>query len=57
MYRNIPCVVIGRNQNPWKETTPRYLREIALPLVRRRSGGGTVYHVCLGRKGWKADEG
>ncbi|BEJ16084.1 hypothetical protein CspHIS471_0506890 [Cutaneotrichosporon sp. HIS471] len=44
VYRNIPCVVIGRNQNPWKETTPRYLREIDLPLVRRRSGGGTVYH-------------
>ncbi|KAL7422195.1 hypothetical protein Q5752_002841 [Cryptotrichosporon argae] len=44
IYRNAPCVVIGRNQNPWKETTPRFLRERGVPLVRRRSGGGTVYH-------------
>nr|KIR50581.1 lipoate-protein ligase A [Cryptococcus bacillisporus CA1280] len=44
LYRNFPCVVIGRNQNPWKETTPKKLREESIPLVRRRSGGGTVYH-------------
>ncbi|KAK4687730.1 hypothetical protein P7C73_g2386, partial [Tremellales sp. Uapishka_1] len=44
IYRNYPCVVIGRNQNPWKETTPRALRSSSIPLVRRRSGGGTVYH-------------
>ncbi|EIW69568.1 hypothetical protein TREMEDRAFT_30736, partial [Tremella mesenterica DSM 1558] len=44
LYRNVPCVVIGRNQNPWKETTPRKLKEWGIPLIRRRSGGGTVYH-------------
>ncbi|KAL1411272.1 hypothetical protein Q8F55_002223 [Vanrija albida] len=44
IYRNEQCVVIGRNQNPWKETTPRQLLADGIPLVRRRSGGGTVYH-------------
>ncbi|KAJ7755839.1 hypothetical protein B0H16DRAFT_706444 [Mycena metata] len=44
LYRNSPCVVIGRNQNPWKEVNMRALRERNVPLVRRRSGGGTVYH-------------
>ncbi|ORX39768.1 hypothetical protein BD324DRAFT_614915 [Kockovaella imperatae] len=44
VYRNKPCVVIGRNQNPWKESTPQWLREQDIPLIRRRSGGGTVFH-------------
>ncbi|KAJ7771021.1 hypothetical protein DFH07DRAFT_804529 [Mycena maculata] len=44
LYRNSPCVVIGRNQNPWKEVNMGALRERGVPFVRRRSGGGTVYH-------------
>ncbi|KAJ7129146.1 Lipoyltransferase and lipoate-protein ligase [Mycena epipterygia] len=44
LYRNSPCVVIGRNQNPWKEVNMRALRSQGIPWVRRRSGGGTVYH-------------
>ncbi|KAJ6515341.1 Lipoyltransferase and lipoate-protein ligase [Mycena sanguinolenta] len=44
MYRNTPCVVIGRNQNPWKEANMQALHTRDVPLVRRRSGGGTVYH-------------
>ncbi|KAI5451873.1 hypothetical protein NCC49_001175 [Naganishia albida] len=43
-YRNAPCVVIGRNQNPWKETTPALLHHDGIPLIRRRSGGGAVFH-------------
>ncbi|KAL9109397.1 MAG: hypothetical protein Q9227_005904 [Pyrenula ochraceoflavens] len=47
-YVNRPCVVIGRNQNPWLETDlsafiPNEPLQTA-ELVRRRSGGGTVYH-------------
>ncbi|KAJ7228162.1 hypothetical protein GGX14DRAFT_486508 [Mycena pura] len=44
VYRNSPCVVIGRNQNPWKEVNMTALRSSGVPLIRRRSGGGTVYH-------------
>ncbi|PWN49590.1 Lipoyltransferase and lipoate-protein ligase, partial [Violaceomyces palustris] len=44
LYRNDPCVIVGRNQNPWKELNPSAMREASIPLVRRRSGGGTVYH-------------
>ncbi|KAJ3838556.1 hypothetical protein F5878DRAFT_165107, partial [Lentinula raphanica] len=45
LYRDDPCVVIGRNQNPWKEVNLPVLRASkTIPFVRRRSGGGTVYH-------------
>lgn len=61
LYTNRPCVVIGRNQNPWyevnlgilnaaaqwrstrfRETEPPAIGDVE--LVRRRSGGGTVFH-------------
>ncbi|KAF5392943.1 hypothetical protein D9757_001081 [Collybiopsis confluens] len=44
LYRDDPCVVIGRNQNPWKEVNFVALNEQRIPWIRRRSGGGTVYH-------------
>lgn len=44
MYRNSPSVIIGRNQNPWKEINLARLRALEIPFVRRKSGGGTVYH-------------
>jgi lipoate---protein ligase len=39
LYINDPCLVIGRNQNPWAEIAA----DAGLPILRRVSGGGTVY--------------
>ncbi|KAF9067651.1 hypothetical protein BDP27DRAFT_1393001 [Rhodocollybia butyracea] len=45
LYRDDPCVIIGRNQNPWKEVNLSILHSRKdIPFIRRRSGGGTVYH-------------
>ena len=56
-YVNSPCVVLGRNQNPWLECNLNAVdmginvkdnkggvQEEKVLLVRRRSGGGTVFH-------------
>ncbi|KAJ8735735.1 hypothetical protein PYW07_007355 [Mythimna separata] len=44
VWRNEPCVVIGRHQNPWLEANIPLLNEREIALARRNSGGGTVYH-------------
>lgn len=44
LWRNRPAVVIGRHQNPWTECNLPAMRRAGIPLARRRSGGGTVFH-------------
>jgi len=44
LYVNEPAVIIGKHQNPWEEANLRFLREQRIPLLRRISGGGAVYH-------------
>lgn len=56
LYVNRPCVVIGRNQNPWLETNLGALAkqqqqttsttsiDDSVLYVRRHSGGGAVFH-------------
>lgn len=43
VWRNKPCVVIGRNQNIYKEVNINFCEENNIDIVRRLSGGGAVY--------------
>lgn len=43
-YTNLNCVVMGRFQNPWVECKVGKMMNDKIMLVRRQSGGGTVYH-------------
>jgi lipoyltransferase and lipoate-protein ligase len=44
LWQNEPCIVIGRNQNAADEINGDYVRTRSLPVVRRMTGGGAVYH-------------
>ena len=44
LYRNESSVVVGKHQNAFAEANQNFLRKAKIPLVRRISGGGTVFH-------------
>ena len=44
LYTNRKSVVIGKHQNTWKECAIGELRDAGVDIMRRISGGGTVFH-------------
>jgi lipoate-protein ligase A len=44
LWQSEDAVVMGKNQNPWRECRLDLMRDEEVPLARRISGGGTVYH-------------
>ncbi len=44
LYVNRESVVMGKHQNPWRECSVPLLARRGISLLRRISGGGTVFH-------------
>ena len=44
VYINDPSIIIGKHQNPYEEINLMYVNKNNIPVVRRISGGGTVWH-------------
>jgi len=44
VYVNKSSIIIGRNQNPFEEINIQYVKDNDIPIYRRSTGGGTVYH-------------
>jgi lipoate-protein ligase A len=44
LWQNEPCIVIGKHQNLHLEANIELINQKKIKIVRRFSGGGTVYH-------------
>ena len=45
IYANTDSVIVGKHQNAYAESNFTFCREKGIPLHRRLSGGGTVFHT------------
>lgn len=44
IYRNAPSIIIGKHQNALAEINYDFITNHNIPVIRRLSGGGTVFH-------------
>lgn len=51
LWRNEPAVIVGRHQNTLAEIDRDYVERNGIPVIRRMTGGGAVFHdlgnVCF----------
>jgi lipoate---protein ligase len=58
IWQNEACVVLGRGQRPEREANVAACAAAGVPVLRRASGGGTVYHdlgnlnITMAVPGW-----
>ena len=58
IWQNEACVVLGRGQRPEREANVSACAAAGVPVLRRASGGGTVYHdlgnlnITMAVPGW-----
>ncbi len=44
LWQNEPSIIVGKHQNTLAEINYQFVKENKIPVVRRISGGGTVFH-------------
>ena len=44
LWQNAPSVIVGCHQNTAEEVNEEYVKKHNIPVVRRMTGGGAVYH-------------